>query len=116
MQLNATGSFSPAEFLDKYVIPLPETSPSKLLYIAHTCDTITAYWQIIVGETPVRGFNLVFVDIETRKITKAFTEINNGAARYAICKANSTACIPVFNLTIGNDAPDYGSAGCQATY
>lgn len=84
------------------------------MHIAHSCDTITTYSEFIVGDVPIRAFNLYFVDLPSAKIIKLYTEINNGAARYAICKLNSTACPTQVKFDVGDNGPAYGFSGCQA--
>ncbi|KAM3424474.1 hypothetical protein BST61_g6478 [Cercospora zeina] len=118
------------ELIDKFISPNFEFISDSLAFLtagtlnktnAHSaqeylssCDTITTYSEFIVGDVPIRAFNLYFVDIATAKIAKIYAEINSAAARYATCKLNSTACPTQVKYNIGNDGPAYGVSGCQA--
>ncbi|PPJ56542.1 hypothetical protein CBER1_03928 [Cercospora berteroae] len=114
--LNDTNAHSVQEYLARYSDPLPSVTSSRLIHIAHSCDTITTYSEFIVADVPIRAFNLYFVDLPSAKIIKLYTEFNNGAARYAICKLNSTACPTQVEFDIGNNGPAYGVSGCQARF
>ncbi|KAI5362812.1 hypothetical protein Slin15195_G101930 [Septoria linicola] len=112
--LNATGAHNAEELWVQYENNLPKPPEPRLLHVAHSCDTVTTYWQILVGGIPIRGFNLIFVDTESRKITKVYTEINSGAARYAIYQLDSPACPQEVKFELGNEGPPFGFSGCQA--
>ncbi|WPB03111.1 uncharacterized protein RHO25_007748 [Cercospora beticola] len=112
--LNDTNAHSMEEYLASYADHLPPPTSSRLIHTAHSCDTITTYSEFIVGGVPIRAFNLYFVDLPSAKIVKLYTEINNGAARYAICKLNLTACPTQAKFDVGKNGPASGFSGCQA--
>ncbi|EME78754.1 uncharacterized protein MYCFIDRAFT_212469 [Pseudocercospora fijiensis CIRAD86] len=73
----------------------------------------TIQQQFYVDETPVRGVQIHFIDLDKRQVTKIIWEFNNAAACYAICKAGSPACPLQFNFTTGNDGPAHETANRQ---
>ncbi|KXS93503.1 hypothetical protein AC578_5472 [Pseudocercospora eumusae] len=73
----------------------------------------SASWQFYFDDTPVRGIQIHFMDLDKRQVTKMIWEFNNAAARYAICKAGSSACPLQFKFTVGDNGPAHETANCQ---
>ncbi|KAK5119479.1 hypothetical protein LTR85_007579 [Meristemomyces frigidus] len=107
--LNTTMTTSRAQLLQQ-VAKLPPTGTVTDLFISHTCDTITWYFEFGTAPLPTRGIAILFVNSE-KKIYKAYREVNNAALLYNIGKPE---CASNFTATVGNMGPKPSNSTCKS--
>lgn len=88
---------------------LPPTGAVKDLFIGHTCDTITWYFQFATKPLPTRGIAILFVNAE-HEVYKSYREVNSAALLYNLgqpeCASNFT------EPSVGNAGPQPTEASC----
>ncbi|KAH9810523.1 hypothetical protein Tdes44962_MAKER10416 [Teratosphaeria destructans] len=107
--LNTTLTHSRAQLLQQEA-ELPAVGTIKDLFISHSCDTITWYWEFATTPLPTRGIAILFVDGESRRIYKAYREVNSAVVLWNLgrpeCEADFT--VPA----VGDQGPAFERDGC----
>ena len=80
------------------------------LFIGHSCDTITWYFEFHTTPLTTRGIAILFVN-EDKKIYKAYREVNSGAVLYNL---GQPECESNFTVSVGNDGPAPIEASCSS--
>lgn len=106
-QLNTTMTHSRKQ-LFKQEAKLPGFVEVKDLFIGHTCETVTWYFEFETTPLPTRGIAILFVNAE-RKIYKAFREVNSGAVLYNL---GQPECESNFTVSVGDGGPEPIVASC----
>lgn len=80
------------------------------IFVSHSCDTITWYWEFLTEPWPIRGISIIFVDLETRKVVKTYREANVGTL---LRLSGSPECQTNFTVSKGSDVfkPEKRSCG-----
>jgi hypothetical protein len=81
---------------------LPATGTVTDLFISHTCNTITWYFEFETTPLPTRGIAILFVNDE-KKVTKSYREVNSGAVLWNLGKPE---CQANFTVSIGDEGPE----------
>lgn len=93
---------------------VPAVPAMKTIFMSHTCDTITWYWEFLTKPWPTRGIVILFVNLDSRKIYKTYREVNVGAL--LLNQGNPECEIPATNWTtsVGTEGLKKEESGCQA--
>ncbi|KAK6388583.1 hypothetical protein LTR65_007739 [Meristemomyces frigidus] len=107
--LNTTMTTSRAQLLQQEA-KLPPTGKVTDLFISHTCDTITWYFEFGTTPLPTRGIAILFVNAE-KKIYKAYREINSAALLYNVGRPE---CTSNWTATVGDTGPVSSNSTCKS--
>ncbi|KAK5725860.1 Golgi transport complex subunit 4 [Elasticomyces elasticus] len=107
--LNTTETTSRAQLLEQEA-QLPPTGAVRDIFVSHTCDTITWYFEFATKPLPTRGIAILFVNAE-KKIYKSYREVNNAALLYNL---GQPECQPNFTVSVGNQGPAAINATCKS--
>ena len=107
-QLNTTTTHSRAQLLNQDQ-NLPTTGPVKSLFVSHTCDTITWYFEAETTPLPTRGILILFVN-EEKKIYKRYREANSAALLYNL---GQPECESNFTVSVGSKVPQYSEGSSK---
>lgn len=91
---------------------LPAVPTVNDLFISNTCDTITWYFEFGTVPLATRGIAILFVDLESRKIWKAFREVNVGAI---LTNQGNPECKSNFPVSTGKEGVVPGRSSCSST-
>ncbi|KAK5132776.1 hypothetical protein LTR08_008661 [Meristemomyces frigidus] len=105
--LNTTMTTSRAQLLEQEA-KLPPTGQITDLFISHTCNTITWYFDFGTTPLPTRGIAILFVNAD-KKIYKAYREVNSGAILYNVGALNWT-------VTVGAAGPVPSNSTCKSCH
>ena len=88
---------------------LPPTGEVKDLFISHSCDTITWYFEFATKPLPTRGIAILFVNAE-HKVYKSYREVNSAALLYNL---GQPECDSNFTVSVGAAGPEPTEAFCS---
>ncbi|KXS94301.1 hypothetical protein AC578_6786 [Pseudocercospora eumusae] len=80
------------------------------IFVSHSCDTITWYWEFLTEPWPTRGISIIFVDLASRKVVKTYREANVGAL---LRDSGSPECQSNFIVSKGNDGLSPEKRSCE---
>lgn len=98
---------SRAELL-KQEAKLPPTGKVTNLFIGHTCDTITWYFEFGTTPLPTRGIAILFVN-EEKKVYKSYREVNSAAL---LSNLGQPECEKNFTVSVGDKGPGFVEGSC----
>ncbi|KAF7197329.1 hypothetical protein HII31_01139 [Pseudocercospora fuligena] len=79
------------------------------IFVSHSCDTITWYWEFLTEPWPTRGMSIIFVDLESKKVVKTYREVNVGAL---LKDSGSPECRSNFTVSKGHDGLPLEKRSC----
>lgn len=89
---------------------LPPTGVFTDLFISHTRNTISWYFEFGTTPLPMRGIAILFVNSD-KKIYRAYREVNNAALFYNIGKPE---CASNWTATVGGTGPNPSNSTCRS--
>lgn len=99
---------SRAELLEQEA-NLPPTGDVRDIFVSHTCDTITWYFEFDTTPLPTRGIAILFVN-EDKKIYKSYREVNSAALLYNL---GQPECQSDWTVSVGLSGPEPTEASCS---
>ncbi|CAK4024623.1 Hypothetical predicted protein [Lecanosticta acicola] len=111
LPLNTTMTRTRAELLEQEK-KLPAVATVTDLFIANTCDVVTWYFEFGTIPLATRGIAILFVDLATKKIWKAYREVNVGAV---LTNQGNPECKSDFSVSTGKEGVWPTSSSCRAT-
>jgi len=100
--LNTTMTHNRTQLLQQEA-KLPPTGTVTNLFISHTCDTITWYFEFATTPLPTRGIAILFINAKKR-IYKAYREINSAAVLWNL---GQPECRENFTVAVGQEGPGF---------
>ncbi|KAK3628162.1 hypothetical protein LTR56_018774 [Elasticomyces elasticus] len=107
--LNTTITTSRAQILAQEA-GLPPAGEVTDIFISHSCDTITWYYEFPTTPLPIRVIAILFVNAD-KQIYKAYRELNSAAVLWNIGKPE---CQSNFLVTVGNAGPEPVNSTCKS--